>query len=118
MSSSSKSASRGKRDASSKLAEHRLSVLELAKELGNVAEACRRRGMITPQDAGLVWSTSNPGNRNKTPTSNATTEPSAMNGSDNTYLKQSRRHRTTRPGGYGHTTTSGPTWPSVDLPPQ
>ena len=35
----------GKRDAASKLAEHRLSVLDLAKELGNVAEACRRRGL-------------------------------------------------------------------------
>lgn len=35
----------GKRDAATKLAEHRLSVLELAKELGNVAEACRRRGL-------------------------------------------------------------------------
>jgi transposase InsO family protein len=35
----------GKRDAASKLGEHRLSVLELAKELGNVAEACRRRGL-------------------------------------------------------------------------
>lgn len=34
-----------KRDATTKLAEHRLSVLELAKELGNVAEACRRRGL-------------------------------------------------------------------------
>ena len=33
------------RDASTKVAEHRLSVLELARELGNVAEACRRRGM-------------------------------------------------------------------------
>jgi len=33
------------RDAGTKLAEHRLSVLELAKELGNVAEACRRRGL-------------------------------------------------------------------------
>ena len=40
-----KSESIGKRDAESKLAEHRLSVLELAQELGNVAEACRRRGM-------------------------------------------------------------------------
>ena len=40
-----KSSGRGKRDAGSKLAEHRLSVLELAKELGNVAEACRRRGL-------------------------------------------------------------------------
>ncbi|RAI22446.1 IS481 family transposase [Rhodobium orientis] len=35
----------GKRDAATKLAEHRLSVLELAGELGNVAEACRRRGL-------------------------------------------------------------------------
>ena len=34
-----------KRDAGTKLAESRLSVLELAKELGNVAEACRRRGL-------------------------------------------------------------------------
>lgn len=34
-----------RRDASTKLAAHRLSVLELAKELGNVAEACRRRGL-------------------------------------------------------------------------
>ena len=29
----------------SKLAEQRLSVLDLAQELGNVTEACRRRGM-------------------------------------------------------------------------
>ena len=38
-------ASAGKRgrDAGTKLAEQRLSVLELARELGNVAEACRRR---------------------------------------------------------------------------
>ena len=34
-----------KRDARTKLAEHRLSVLELARELGNVAEACRQRGL-------------------------------------------------------------------------
>ncbi len=34
-----------KRDAGTKLAQHRLSVLELAKELGNVAEACRQRGL-------------------------------------------------------------------------
>lgn len=34
-----------KRDADTKLAQGRLSVLELAKELGNVAEACRRRGL-------------------------------------------------------------------------
>ena len=36
---------RASRDAGTKVAEQRLSVLELAKELGNVAEACRRRGM-------------------------------------------------------------------------
>ena len=34
-----------KRDADTKLAQSRLSVLELAKELGNVAEACRQRGV-------------------------------------------------------------------------
>ncbi len=33
------------RVAGTKLAEQRLSVLELARELGNVAEACRRRGL-------------------------------------------------------------------------
>jgi len=33
------------RDADTKLARSRLSVLELAKELGNVAEACRQRGL-------------------------------------------------------------------------
>ena len=33
------------RDAASKVAQQRLSVLELARELGNVAEACRLRGM-------------------------------------------------------------------------
>lgn len=33
------------RDAASKMAQQRLSVLELARELGNVAEACRQRGM-------------------------------------------------------------------------
>ena len=33
------------RDADTKLAQGRLSVLELAKELGNVAEACRQRGL-------------------------------------------------------------------------
>ena len=37
--------SSGMRDAANKLAAHRLSVLELAQELGNVAEACRRRGL-------------------------------------------------------------------------
>ena len=34
-----------RRDPATKLAEQRLSVLELARELGNVAEACRRRGL-------------------------------------------------------------------------
>lgn len=33
------------RDAATKLARQRLSVLELAAQLGNAAEACRRRGM-------------------------------------------------------------------------
>lgn len=33
------------RDAETKLAQSRLSVLELARELGSVAEACRQRGM-------------------------------------------------------------------------
>jgi hypothetical protein len=33
------------RDAATKLARQRMSVLELAAELGNAAEACRRRGM-------------------------------------------------------------------------
>ncbi len=33
------------RDAASKVAQQRLSVLELARELGNVAEACRQRGL-------------------------------------------------------------------------
>ncbi|HMB75488.1 MAG TPA: IS481 family transposase [Kiloniellaceae bacterium] len=45
MAQASKSSERSKRDAATKLAEHRLSVLELARELGNVAEACRRRGL-------------------------------------------------------------------------
>ena len=35
----------GPRDAATKVAHHRLSVLDLAKELGNVAEACRQRGL-------------------------------------------------------------------------
>jgi transposase-like protein len=33
------------RDAAIKLAQSRLSVIELARELGNVTEACRRRGL-------------------------------------------------------------------------
>lgn len=33
------------RDAAGKVTQQRLSVLELARELGNVAEACRQRGM-------------------------------------------------------------------------
>lgn len=32
-------------DAVSKVAQHRLNVLELAKELGNIAEACRQHGL-------------------------------------------------------------------------
>jgi transposase len=32
-------------DASEKIARHRLGVLELAEQLGNISEACRRRGM-------------------------------------------------------------------------
>lgn len=39
-----KSPSRG---AACKVAQHRLSVLELARELGNVAEACRASGALT-----------------------------------------------------------------------
>ena len=35
----------GPRDAATKVAQSRLSVLELARELGNVAEACRQRGL-------------------------------------------------------------------------
>lgn len=38
-------AASAKRDAGTKLAQQRLSVLELARELGNVAEACRQRGL-------------------------------------------------------------------------
>lgn len=34
-----------KRDAGTKLAQQRLSVLELAMELGNVAEACHQCGL-------------------------------------------------------------------------
>ena len=34
-----------KRDADTKLAQSRPSVLELAREPGNVAEACRQRGL-------------------------------------------------------------------------
>lgn len=40
-----KRASADGRDAGTKLARQRLSVLQLAEELGNAAEACRRRGM-------------------------------------------------------------------------
>ena len=35
--------------AEKKVARHRLSVLELAKALGNVSEACRRRGISRTQ---------------------------------------------------------------------
>jgi hypothetical protein len=34
-----------RRDAATKVARQRLSVLELAARLGNAAEVCRRRGM-------------------------------------------------------------------------
>lgn len=37
--------SASERDPATKLARQRLSVLELAAQLGNAAEACRRRGM-------------------------------------------------------------------------
>jgi len=40
-----KADSASERDAATKLARQRLSVLELAARLGNAAEACRRRGM-------------------------------------------------------------------------
>jgi len=36
-------------DAATKLARQRLSVLELAEILGNVSEACRRRGISRSQ---------------------------------------------------------------------
>lgn len=39
-----------KRDADTKMARSRLSVLKLSKELGNVAEVCRQRG---PDRAGF-----------------------------------------------------------------
>ena len=57
---STKSGGREKRDAATKFAEHRLSVLELARELGNVAEVCRRRGLDrTRGDFGsLSWTPS------------------------------------------------------------
>ena len=45
MDQSTKSGGSRRRDADTKLAQHRLSVLELARELGNVAEACRQRGL-------------------------------------------------------------------------
>ena len=42
------------RDADTKLAQSRLSVIELAKELGNVAEACRQRVTLENQIRGLA----------------------------------------------------------------
>lgn len=45
MDQSTKASKARRRDPETKLAQHRLSVLELAKELGNVAEACRQRGL-------------------------------------------------------------------------
>jgi len=44
-STSTKGERKARRDSGSKVAQQRLSVLELAQQLGNVAEACRRRGM-------------------------------------------------------------------------
>ena len=35
----------GKRDVANQLSAHRLSVLELVRELDNVTEACGRRGL-------------------------------------------------------------------------
>jgi hypothetical protein len=35
--------------AEEKVAKQRLSILELAKALGNVSEACRQRGMVRTQ---------------------------------------------------------------------
>lgn len=45
MDGSSKTRKSPPRDAASKVARQRMSVLDLARELGNVAEACRQRGM-------------------------------------------------------------------------
>ncbi len=45
MDQSTKGKSPRKRDADTKLAQSRLSGLELAEELGNVAEACRQRDL-------------------------------------------------------------------------
>jgi hypothetical protein len=45
MSGSAKPTKPPRRNAASKPAEQRLCVLELARELDNAAEACRRRGM-------------------------------------------------------------------------
>jgi len=36
-----------------------------------------------------------------------------MNGSTRISLKQYRRHRNKPQAGYGHTTTTGPIWPSA-----
>ncbi len=40
-------------NAEAKVAKQRLSVLELAEVLGNVSEACRRRGMTRAHEAYL-----------------------------------------------------------------
>ena len=50
-----------KRDADTKLAQSRLSVLALAKELGNVAEACRQRGL--DRTSFYEWNCSRPSRR-------------------------------------------------------
>ena len=61
----------------------------------------------------MEWAETSPASRNRTPTSNATTVPFAVNGWGNTSLKRSRRHKTKQPNGSGLTTTSDPTWVSA-----
>lgn len=52
-----------KRDVDAKLAQTRLSVLELAKEHGNVAEACRPRAAWTAPIARMARALPDPGLR-------------------------------------------------------
>ena len=65
------------------------------------------------QKRGIGISYIQPGKPRRTPMSSATTGQSAPNGSDNTTSAQSRRRKTTLPGGYGPTTMNGQTWPSA-----
>jgi len=51
------------------------------------------------------------GSHSKTPISSATTERFATTGCRNTCSIRSRRCATSRPAGYGPTTTNGPIWP-------